>query len=277
MRSFLIGARQSRDFGFSPIRTTKAVVITALLAVGAITQAVTLAPLNDTGLLQCYDSTGTVIGCASNGADDGRYGRDAAAGVGLLSRIGAGAAGFDFTKIANDSSVLAGGAALGSNPTDWACTRDNVTGLTWEVKTSSGLRSGTHTYTWYDTDATRNGGDAGSLGANSCGGTLSAYSNQCNTTHYAAAVNASGLCGQNDWRLPSLRELESLVHFGIPTTGAVPAIDVSHFPNTQASYYASATNYWFPLAYWSVVFNNGKFSNQLKSAANYVRLVRGGQ
>ncbi len=46
-----------------------------------------------------------------------------------------------YTKIANDGSELSADAILGTNPKNWACTKDNKTGLTWEVKTDDdGLR-----------------------------------------------------------------------------------------------------------------------------------------
>ena len=60
------------------------------------------------------------------------------AGTGALPKTGAGAAGFDYTKIANDGSELPADAPLGSAAGEWACTRDNATGLVWEVKTDDG-------------------------------------------------------------------------------------------------------------------------------------------
>lgn len=38
----------------------------------------------------------------------------------------------NYTKIANNGSILPGDAQLGTQPTDWACTKDNKTGLMWE-------------------------------------------------------------------------------------------------------------------------------------------------
>lgn len=50
----------------------------------------------------------------------------------LLSNIASAAR---YTKIANDGSALAATVALGTAPKSWACTRDETTGLVWEVKT----------------------------------------------------------------------------------------------------------------------------------------------
>ena len=241
--------------------------------------------MNDTGQTLCYDASNTGVACsASVGGDngvnprqDGRYGRDAAATASRLTKVGAGSAGFDFTKIANNGSSLPASAALGSGATDWACTKDNVTGLTWEVKTASGLRSNAHTYGWYSTDTATNGGVAGDVGTNTCGGTLSAYSNQCNTAHYAAAVNAVGMCGAADWYLPSMRELRSIFHVGTGGDGVTPSIDSVYFPNTARALYLSRTTYPTDTAYANAVHFAGYSTGYFKSlGSNAVRLVRRG-
>mgnify|MGYP007050450026 CR=1 FL=1 len=163
------------------------------------------AGLNDTGQTTCYDDTQAVTPEPStHPRQDCTIGRDAAAAAGVLTKVGGGRAGFDYTKIANDGRELPADAVLGSGPGDWACTRDNVTGLLWEVKTDDGgLRDRDWTYTWYDDIHTdNNGGNPGSLGSDTCGGTLP--NSQCNTQAYAAVVNARGLCSFNDWRLSTL-------------------------------------------------------------------------
>ena len=148
-------------------------------------------PLNDSGLEICYDDSAP-ISCFTTDAytrQDARFGRDAAAAHGALPKVGAGSAGFDFTKIANDGSDLPPDAALGDAPGDWACTRDNFTGLVWEVKTDDGgLRDKDWLYTWYYADATDNGGDPGITGGDTCGGTLGI---ECNSDAFAAAVNST--------------------------------------------------------------------------------------
>jgi hypothetical protein len=246
-------------------------------------------PLNDTGQSLCYDAANAAVACSAavtgdagvNPGQDGRYGRDAAAASGALTKTGAGAAGFDYTKIANDGTALGAAAALGTAATSWACTQDNVTGLVWEVKTATaGLRRNTHEYTWYSTAAV-NGGNPGVVGTNTCVSTLSAFSNQCNTQNYVAAVNAAGLCGASDWRLPTQRELLSIVNSG----AAIPAVDSTYFPNMRGVstdvYWSSSTRADTPDTAWTVLFERGR-SLSVPKLANLTTLtysailVRGG-
>jgi hypothetical protein len=265
------------------IRLPRIFLLTLLFA---IVMPVHAAGLPDTGQDTCYNGTAADGVAASDPASiardsgthprqDCRYGRDAAAAAGRLTKIGAGAKGFDYSKIANDGSVLAAGAALGTNSTDWACTKDNITGLTWEVKTSTNtdLRYSGHTYTWYNTDPLTNGGNAGSTGSNTCNATLP--SNLCNTEAFVAAVNsAAGLCNATDWRMPTRRELLTLVDAG----RSVPAIDPDYFINTTASLFWSGSSYVSnpPLARL-VNFLHGVTLAGVQANGAYVRLVRGGQ
>ena len=259
-------------------------LFSALFALAAASGHAQPKPLNDTGQTLCYNAANAPVACSAavggdagvNPRQDARYGRDAQAAAGQLTKIGAGAAGFDYSKIANSGSTLAASAALGAAATDWACTKDNVTGLIWEIKTTSGLRSVYHTYFWYSSNAATNGGNVGALGTDSCGGTLAAYSNQCNTQNYVAAVNAAALCGATDWRLPSRRELLTIVHAGATN----PSIDGTYFPNASAtdSNWTSATYTADPANAWVVYPGDGYGNAVNKSSVTYgVRLVRGGQ
>jgi len=239
-------------------------------------------PLNDTGIELCYDADAPQS-CAITGAfgrQDGRFGRDPAAGNGVLPKIGAGSASFDYTKIANDGSELPADAALGSAPGDWACTRDNFTGLVWEVKTNDGgLRDKDWLYTWYYADPNDNGGDPGALGTDTCSGTLGT---ECNSDAYAAAVNATALCGFDNWRLPVGDELIGIVHWGIVAEaggGTPPTVDLDYFPNTitDAAWYWTAdalAQELFPLFSWFVAFNDGVANFANKDIPSAVRLVR---
>lgn len=256
-------------------------VLAVALGVAVATPA-TAASLPDTGQDVCYNDTvadgvppGDVNSIArdvgSHPRQDCRYGADAAAAAGAFGKTGAGAKGFDYTKIANDGSALPAGAVLGTNPTDWACTRDNLTGLTWEVKTASGLRSRNYRYAWYSSDPATNGGDAGSMGDDTCGGTLPG--NLCNTEAYGYAVNAATLCGASDWRVPTRRELLSLIHAGVSD----PSIDTSYFPDIAGGNMWTSTSATTSGAYaWVVYFNNGGAVIYDKAAVHMpVRLVRG--
>ena len=253
------------------------------LALLATATAANAASLPDTGQSTCYNGTvadavdaASVTSVSSDAQthprQDCRYGRDPAAATGASVKVGTGAKGFDYTKIANNGGALDPGALLGAAPTDWACTRDNITGLIWEIKTSGpgSVRFSGHTYTWYNTDEATNGGFEGYRGGGTCAGTLNG--NFCNTLAYTTAVNADALCSYRDWRLPTLRELRTLVN----ADGSIPAVDASNFPN------ASPTPFWTaaPQASdvsnaWNVDFADGESNVEDKSRSNNVRLVRG--
>ena len=206
-------------------------------------------PLNDTGQTQCFQAGTPALGpctqanagdAGSHTRQDGRFGRDAQAGAGALTKVGAGAAGFDFTKIANNGSELPVSATLGSGSTDWACTRDNVTGLIWEVKTPANAND---TFTFADASAV-----------------------------HAAAVNADQLCGFTNWRVPTRRELLSIVHHGTSS----PAIDTTFFPNTQSGEYLTSDIFALGLENaWVVGFNDGDAGTNSQSSLIRVRLVSG--
>jgi len=229
------------------------------------------AGLNDTGITGCASDAQNNLTCPQAGfpSQDAETGRDAQVG---LSKAGGGSAGFDFTKL--DSS----GNPLPADAASWDCVRDNVTGLIWEIKTDDGgLRDKDWYYTWYNSDPATNGGDAGSLGFNTCGGTLP--SSQCNTQAYVAAVNALNpkLCGFSDWRMPTVEELRTIVDYSRP----YPAIvDTAYFPQTLPYYYWSASPYASdPDNAWYLDFRLGDtiaYVND-KGYGYAVRLMRGGQ
>ena len=184
-----------------------------------------------------------------------------------------GHAGFSYTKL-NSS-----GAPLSDQNTEyavspWACVKDNVTGLIWEVKTDDGgLHDKDDTYTWYNTDSVRNGGDAGDADADD-GNTCYAYDSGdaatfCNTDAYVRRVNAIGLCGASDWRMPTHSELESLVHYGRIN----PVIDADYFPHTVGTAWSDSP-YISKYDSWAVDFNGGYSTNRSKYGGQAVRLVR---
>jgi hypothetical protein len=231
--------------------------------------------LNDTGLTWggSYPS-GNNPGCTGEtiGAQDCSHGRDV-----IHNDNTDGHAGFSFTKISNNGVELSSTATLGSGANDWACTRDNVTGLIWEVKTADGgLRDWYDSYTWYNTDAATNGGGVGvENGVTSCDGYISGQpATYCNTQAFVARVNAVGLCGQSDWRMPTREELLGIVSYD----RVAPTIDTAYFPNTPSSVVWSGSPYANDSdGAWYVFFYYGASGFDYRDDDSQVRLVRGGQ
>ncbi|MCF8168920.1 MAG: DUF1566 domain-containing protein [Rhodoferax sp.] len=248
------------------------IVVLGLLSALGCAASSCAAGLNDTGITDCSDdnavvTTGVEADTGSHPRQDCRYGRDAAAKAGM-PKVGGGGKGFDFTKIANDGTVLPETAALGTAAKDWACTRDNVTGLIWEVKTTSGLRSQSHAYSWYNSNAATNGGSVGTASGGTCFAT-----GRCDTEKFTADVNAAGLCGASDWRMPRVKDLAGIADLG----RSYPAIDPVHFPNTPSSDFWSGSPYADSDVAWSVNFVYGEVYYRSRRSNDAVRLVRGGQ
>jgi len=242
--------------------------------------------LNDSGVLTCGSASANsnILACddpavATPAQQDGANGRDYAAQQGTLTKIGAStpndgkANGFDFIKIGSNGQPLAiqnGTWSVSGTETDgtkWDCVLDNVTGLLWEIKSGdNGLRDLAWTYSWFSSDSATNGGGLGTANGGNC-----FPSGSCDTEKYVAEVNAAGLCGYNNWRMPKSSELEGIVDLG----RLAPTIDAGYFPSSQAAKYWSA----LPLTddvlkAWYVNFNIGSAVFDNKSKVYAVRLVR---
>ena len=149
------------------------------------------------------------------------------------------------------------------------CVKDNSTGLIWEGKTASPATSrlGTSTYTNYDSTTSAQKWVGGITYANPTQADIDATTNSIG---YRTSVNASNLCGYNDWRLPTKDELA-----GILASSGSPSIDTTWFPNTQASYYWTSSPYVGVSGYaWYVSFDSGYVNGNLRNYNFHVRLVR---
>jgi hypothetical protein len=258
----------------------------SVTAVSPQLAVVTSHGFNDTGIDWCANEDENELECpvANYPAQDGESGRDALARDGQLpGKIGGGAAGFDYTRICGGGEAEGEGACppgldvpvvpdIGDSAEQWACTRDNITGLMWEVKVDDEdhLRHMDHTYTWYDPDDAVNGGGAGEENGGAC-----VDEDNCDTRKYVDAINAQGLCGYDDWRLPSRHELMSIVHNGRPA--AQLTIDPAYFPNVPDN-----PVYWSTSPYaddselaWRIGFASGVDFADFKGNSYHVRLVRG--
>ncbi len=253
-------------------RTPYTCTVTATNAVGtgaasavsnSVTPIATIATktkINDTGQTRCYNDT-VEVDCATLAAthprQDALFGRDAQAAAGTLTKTGAStgtgsnATGFDFTRVCMDGSLnCATAASNAADPalTDWACTKDNNTGLTWSLETQVAV--------WAEA-----------------------------TTTLPAAANAAIRCGFSDWRLPTRRELLSIVHNDAVSPANYeksPAIDTAYFPATVLNsggsrhYWSNDTYALFPICAWGVYFAGGSTVAFNKTFPGAVRLVRSG-
>lgn len=154
------------------------------------------------------------------------------------------------------------GNDVGDDVTDWAMVRDNITGLIWEVKTDhDDIHNTSDTYTW-----------------------------QGAQDNFIVQLNEDNFGGYSDWRLPTIKELFTLVHKG----EYHPAVNQEYFPNIQFSttYPPPSLVYWSSTEYvrgsdraWFLNFRDGDIFYDGRSYdfpghkdhQNYVLAVRGGQ
>ena len=156
-----------------------------------------------------------------------------------------------------DGQIQAGGALAYVDNGDGTIT-DLNTHLMWEKKSADGsIHDQSNTYVWADAFSTFIGG-----------------------------LNAgAGFAGHTDWRLPNVKELQSILNY----ENVGPAVSAAFNANcgagctvttcscTQSSFYWSATTYaGGPGGAWWVFFSNGDVGTSGKISNFYVRAVRSG-
>ncbi|MCX8521152.1 MAG: DUF1566 domain-containing protein, partial [Rhodoferax sp.] len=187
-----------------------------------------------------------------------------AGGNGLVSCSSSGAQALNSQQDGNRTTVNAMGYSLVPNASGGTyakteCVKDNVTGLIWEGKTASGTRTGNSTYTNYHS---------------SYYGSQTQMDAASNTYGYVASVNAIGLCGFSDWRLPTVDELQGIVDYATSS----PSINSTWFPNTLSSWYWASSPYaGVSSSAWYVFFDDGDVGGYGRSYSHAVRLVRASQ
>jgi hypothetical protein len=135
---------------------------------------------------------------------------------------------------------------------------DNLTGLMWMQDANAG---------------------------NDCQGGDTGTEYWLNALASAAACNAgAGFAGYTDWRLPNVREIQSLAHYGFSSYPAVPNTAGTGqwaagdpFDNVQsAKYWSSTTHAGGTSDAWFVDLDDGYVNDNGKSYSYYVWPVRGG-
>jgi len=169
----------------------------------------------------------------------------------------------------SDGDVRAGATLSYTDNGDGTIT-DNTTGLMWEKKDQSGgIHDWTNRYTWGMTSAPY-----------TMDGTM--------VTAFLATLNAgAGFAGHTDWRIPNVKELQSIVNYEIPFPG--PAVDGAFNTNCAGNctvltcsctqpftYWSSTTGLSNPSFAWYVNFIYGYVGNDTKDSESYARAVRGG-
>ena len=79
------------------------------------------------------------------------------------------------------------------------------------------------------------------------------------------------LGGHQDWRLPRIKELQSIVDYGQAST---PLIEGEAFPNTNSLYWSASSLASSSSSAWRVLFVNGAVGGNNKTLDNFVRCVR---
>lgn len=171
----------------------------------------------------------------------------------------------------SDGDLVAGAALSYTDNGDGTITDAN-TGLMWEKKDDSGgIHDKDNTYTW-------------STGTDDMDGTIA-------TTFLATLNGGGGFAGYTDWRVPNVRELQSIVDYEVFLPSVDPAFhqaatctgctDVT-LPSCSCtgsgsfSYWASTTVAFSPNFAWHVVFGDGNSGIDNKTFSLRVRAVRGG-
>lgn len=141
------------------------------------------------------------------------------------------------------------GNELDIDATNCVMVRDNVTGLIWEVKK---IEDDAGWQFWRETFSYR---DANKLLIDS--------------------INNEKLGGYSDWRLPSVKELVTIVDKGKKT---IPLINKTYFPNTdyEVAFWTSNVHYTRTDVGWVVFFNIAQLSPPpLGMDSHFARAIRG--
>ena len=181
------------------------------------------------------------------------------------------------------------GEVVDETAISWSCVFDELTGLTWEVKTNDSTMHNKNIEVRWGETATSSPFLGRYLGNNwrAERSTIDRTGLSFGDLDFLIdASNTEKLCGYDDWRVPSLYESFSLVRC---STGKPDldrgcnkkskdgvAIDLQFFPNSTAdAYWTSSRFSKNPNQAWATHFSDGSDLTYYRGSYLLVRLVRG--
>jgi len=190
-------------------------------------------------------------------------------GTQILVRTVSGDLLFNLTKI-NEA-----GDPLKADSAQWSCLRENSTGLIWELKTNNGsLHDQKDSFTWDPPGPAgnvRRSGFTADSGATCSGYVAGDSTTYCTTQSFLTRVNSQGLCGAQDWRIPTITELNKIISLN----RAAPAMYATLFPRgTGKAIWSGSPVPKYPQFAWHIYVNDGYAHGAEQSGNLPVLLVR---
>jgi Protein of unknown function (DUF1566)/Repeat of unknown function (DUF5648) len=223
-------------------------------------------PDSGIGVDHCYGAgSDMLISCTSaaaialNPKQDGMVGRDVTSPAAADGKLG-----FSYSNVPKP----AGGVFAKTE-----CVKDNVTGLMWEGRPNTGVRSNQNLTNFNSTTEPQKWDVTVNALVTVTQAEIDAITN---SVGYQSYVNSIALCGYTDWRMPSIDEVDTLID-----TSNMPFahLDITWFPNSALNIWSrtALVNPQFPGRAWLAI-NSGEGSlfNDSRYSTHGVRLVRGG-
>lgn len=202
--------------------------------------------INDTGVTACYNHQADIIEDCANKSD-----------VLFLNQDGSESTPNQFVRLDEN------GYRVEQAEDEAVCIYDENTHLIWENRNMPYL------FSWYNTKGNVNGGNAGFQGSSGTTASKCGPQKLCNTDRYRSVLNkltsqtdetVSGLCNVQNWRLPKLSELISIMDFEPNNSDTL--VDTTYFKSQADTYWTSTPVAISPEHAWCVNFGIESMDNK---------------